>query len=205
MKWKLANKRNSRLNASEQQRWEAVSVSKSQLVTSKVLRTVSNSVSWFELGGGGGWGVWEQATVTSMSARCFTWLRVRWRGIIGRRARGQLCCWGPREKQPGGTLHTMPLHVCLLCQHCDPVSCPSGGWGREGVGGRAAMWQCPPLYWNSLLGHSQRGIIHAAWGAISLQRNPEWEIKPRAAQTSSVWPLAALFFHRSTDSAALAK
>lgn len=44
----------------------------------------------------------------------------------------QLCCWAPRERWPGGTLHTMPLHVCLPCQQCDPVSCPGGAVGGRG-------------------------------------------------------------------------
>lgn len=45
---------------------------------------------------------------------------------------GQLCCRAPRERWPGGTLHTMPLHVCLPCQQCDPVSCPGGAVGGRG-------------------------------------------------------------------------
>lgn len=71
-------------------------------------------------------------------------------------------------------------HHATPCLFTVPTVWPGQlSWGR--CGGKRG--QCPPLYRNSHPGHSQKGIIHIAWGAISLQHNPEWEIKPRAAQT----------------------
>lgn len=70
------------------------------------------------------------------------------------------------ERWPGGTLHTMPLHVCLPCQQCDPVSCPGGA-----VGGRGGS----VLHFTETATRDTpiKGIIHIARVAISLQHNPE--------------------------------
>lgn len=87
----------------------------------------------YRLGDRVGLGSVEPAAVTSISACSLMWHRIR--SCMKRKhmtGRGQLCCWAPQEWWPGGTLHTMPLHVCLPCQQCDPVTCPRGVRGKGG-------------------------------------------------------------------------
>lgn len=72
------------------------------------------------------------------------------------------------------------------------ASCPKGGGGKEG--NVLHLLAQPPR----MLPES---ITHIAWGAVGLQHNPEREIKPYAAQTSSVWPPTA-FFNLCANSAA---
>lgn len=117
------------------QKWEALGRA-CNTVTSKVRVTVSPSVPLIESG-------------------CRLWHWVEWdllwwaylpnvtphqtlhEGETYDREEGSCDVRPPPEPRPGGTLHTMPLHVCLPCQQCDPVSLP---WGI-----RRKRGQCLPL------------------------------------------------------------
>lgn len=102
------------------------------------------------------------------------------------------CAVGPlRINSLGGLFHTMPLHVCLPYQECDLVSCPKGSGGK---GGNVLhlLKQPPSTLPENHPSHSM---------GCSQPPATEWEIKPCAAQTSSVWPLKA-FFNLCYNSAA---
>ena len=155
-------------------------------VTFKVLLTVSNSVclsaplldGGYRLRGWVGLRITERAAVTSISVCCLTWHRIR--SCTKRKhyaGEGAAVLMGPSGEMAWGDTS----HHATPCLFTVPTVWPGQlSWGRWGERG-----QCPPLYRNSHPGHSQKGIIHIAWGAISRQHNPEWEIKPCAAQTQS--------------------
>lgn len=81
-------------------------------------------------------------------------------------------------------------HHATACLFTAPAPWPGqpspGCWGRGAVS--STLLKHPP----GTLSYSG-GIIHVAWGAISLQHCSESEIKPRAPQTSSVCLLTTFF------------